>query len=77
MALNGGQAGTKKGPSWGNATQKTQCERGRATGVSRWGVSVGSLITVFASEERVSGFPEKGADLQVSPGNFRGTSGLP
>ena len=38
---------------------------------------------VFVSQERVSGFPDKGADLQgspgnfwVNPGNFRGTSGL-
>ena len=29
----------------------------------------------FVSQARVSGFPEKGADLQGSPGNFRGTSG--
>ena len=41
---------------------------------------------VFVSQESVSGFPEKGADLRGSPGslgnfrgslgNFRGTSGL-
>ena len=30
---------------------------------------------VFASQERVSGFPEKGADLRGSPGNFRGSPG--
>ena len=33
---------------------------------------------VFVSQERVSSFPEKGADLRGSPGNFRevwGTSG--
>ena len=30
---------------------------------------------VFASQERVSGFPEKGADLRGSPGNFRGSLG--
>ena len=30
---------------------------------------------VFASQERVSGFPEKGADLRGSPGNLRGSSG--
>ena len=30
---------------------------------------------VFASQERVSGFPEKGADLWGSPGNLRGSSG--
>ena len=27
------------------------------------------------SQERVSGFPEKGADLRGSPGNFRGNPG--
>ena len=27
------------------------------------------------SQERVSGFPEKGADLRGSPGNFRGSLG--
>ena len=27
------------------------------------------------SQERVSGFPEKGADLRRSPGNFRGSPG--
>ena len=31
--------------------------------------------TVFASRERVSGFPEKGADLRGSPGNFQGSPG--
>ena len=30
---------------------------------------------VFASQERVSGFPEKGADLRGSPGNFWGSPG--
>ena len=30
---------------------------------------------VFASQERVSGFPEKGADLRGSSGNLRGSSG--
>ena len=30
---------------------------------------------VFASQERVSGFPEKGADLRGSPGNLWGSSG--
>ena len=30
---------------------------------------------VFVSQERVSGFPEKGADLRGSLGNFRGTLG--
>ena len=30
---------------------------------------------VFASEERVSGFPEEGADLRGSPGNLRGSFG--
>ena len=30
---------------------------------------------VFASQERVSGFPEKGADLRGSLGNFRGSPG--
>ena len=29
----------------------------------------------FASHERVSGFPEKGADLWSGPGNFRGGPG--
>ena len=29
----------------------------------------------FVSQERVSGFPEKGADLRGSPGNFRGSLG--
>ena len=29
----------------------------------------------FVSQERVSGFRGKGADLQGSPRNFRGTSG--
>ena len=29
----------------------------------------------FASQERVSGVPEKGADLRGSPGNFRGSLG--
>ena len=29
----------------------------------------------LVSQERVSGFPEKGADLQGSPGNFRGSVG--
>ena len=31
---------------------------------------------VFVSRERVSGFPEKGADVRGSRGNFPGTSGL-
>ena len=30
---------------------------------------------VFVSQERLSGFPEKGADLRGSPGNFRGSLG--
>ena len=30
---------------------------------------------VFANQERVSGLPEKGADLRGSPGNFRGSPG--
>ena len=30
---------------------------------------------VFASQERVSGFPEKGLNLRGSPGNFRGSPG--
>ena len=30
---------------------------------------------IFASQERVSGFPEKGADLRGSLGNFRGSLG--
>ena len=30
---------------------------------------------VFASQERMSGFPEKGAALRGSPGNFRGSPG--
>ena len=30
---------------------------------------------VFVSQERVSGFPEKGADLRGSPGNLRGSPG--
>ena len=30
---------------------------------------------VFVSQERVSGFPEKGADLRGSPGNFWGSPG--
>ena len=30
---------------------------------------------VFVSQERVSGFPEKGADLRGSLGNFRGSLG--
>ena len=30
---------------------------------------------VFVSQERVSGFPEKLADLRGSPGNFRGSPG--
>ena len=32
-------------------------------------------VQVFVSQERVSGFPEKGADLRGSPGNFRGSPG--
>ena len=35
----------------------------------------GQSEKIFASQERVSGFPEKGADLRGSPGNFRGSLG--
>ena len=34
-----------------------------------------ALREVLASQERVSGFPETGADLRGSPGNFRGSPG--
>ena len=30
---------------------------------------------IFVSQNRVSGFPEKGANLRKSPGNFRGSWG--
>ena len=36
---------------------------------------VARLRESFASQERVSGFPEKRADLRGSPGNFRGSPG--
>ena len=49
-------------------------------GISHWAAKLLSAPPpyseeVFASQERVSGFPEKGADLRGSPGNLRGSSG--
>ena len=40
-------------------------------------IILGLIISekVFVSQERVSSLPEKGADLQGSPGNFRGSPG--
>ena len=38
-------------------------------------LSVYDSAKVFVSQERVSGFPEKAADLQGSPGNVAGGSG--
>ena len=34
-----------------------------------------SFTEFFVIQERVSGFPEQGADLRGSPGNFRGSPG--
>ena len=42
----------------------------------QWSVPTSKSERVFESQERVSGFPEKGADLRGSLGNFRGTSGM-
>ena len=48
--------------------------RGRSCNCLRVRMQVVLSEEVFASQKRVSGFPEKGADLRGSPGNFPGKS---